>query len=111
MVNRIETVYPSGPNKGFSSRFCVRSQVRHETSEESRRTYRSKRCEYNNKNKVNSPDIQSNNKYQASSKKFRQMIDCIQFGQKPNVRKFVQNLKKISLSLLKVTSVCALRRH
>ena len=33
------------------------SRVSHETPEESRRTYQQKRCEYNNKNKVNSPNI------------------------------------------------------
>ena len=39
--------------------FCVGSQVRHETSEESRRIYRPKRCEYNNEDKDDSPNILS----------------------------------------------------
>ena len=42
------TVYTRESNKGFSSRFCVGSRVRHETPEEDRRTYQPKRCEYNN---------------------------------------------------------------
>ena len=49
MVNRIGTVYPHGLNKGFSSRFCICSWVRHETPEESPETYRLKCWEYNNK--------------------------------------------------------------
>ena len=57
MVNRIGTVYPCGSNKGFSSRFCVDSWVWHETPEEGRRTYRPKRCEYNNKDEVDGPNI------------------------------------------------------
>ena len=46
MVSRIVTVYLRGFNKGVSSRFCVGSQVRHETPEGSWRTYRPKRWEY-----------------------------------------------------------------
>ena len=60
MGNRIETVYSSGSNKGFSSRFCVDFRVRYETPEEGRRTHRPKFCEYNNKDMVNSPNILSN---------------------------------------------------
>ena len=44
----------------FTSRFRVDSWIRHETPEEGRRTYRPKHCEYNNKDEVNSPNIQSN---------------------------------------------------
>ena len=61
MVNRIETFYPCGSNKGFSLRFCVDSRVRHETPEEGRTTYRPKRWDYNNKDEVNSPNILSDN--------------------------------------------------
>ena len=61
MVNRIGTVYPCGSNKEFSSRFCEDSQARHETLEEDRRTYRLKRCQYNNKDEVSSLNILSNN--------------------------------------------------
>ena len=46
-------------NKGFSSRFYVGSWVRHETPEEGRRTYHSKRGECNNEDEVNSPNILS----------------------------------------------------
>ena len=52
---------PCSSNKGFSSRLCVDCRHRHETPEEGRRTYRSKRCEYNIKDKINSPNILSNN--------------------------------------------------
>ena len=34
MGNRIETAYPWGSNKEFTSRFYVDSRVRHETPEE-----------------------------------------------------------------------------
>ena len=57
MVNRIGTVYPCGSNKEFSSRFSVNFRVRHETPEEDRRTYRPKCSDYNNKDKINSPNI------------------------------------------------------
>ena len=51
MVNRIGTVYLYG---------TVYSWVRYETLEESRRTYRPKRCKYKNKDEFNSPYILSN---------------------------------------------------
>ena len=38
------------------------SQVRHEVPEEGRIAYRPKRCDYNNKDEVNSQKILSNNK-------------------------------------------------
>ena len=77
MVNRIGTVYPCDSNKEFSSRFCVDSQVWHETPEEGRRTYWPKRCDCNNKDEVNSPNILSNNNYLTSLQKFRQTIQCM----------------------------------
>ena len=40
---------------------------------ERRRTYRLKRCDYTNKDEVNIPNILSNNNYQSSSQKFRQI--------------------------------------
>ena len=52
MFNGIGTVYTYGSNKGFGSRFSVASRVRHETPEESRKTYWLKRCDYNNKDEV-----------------------------------------------------------
>ena len=63
MVNRIGTIYPWGSNKGFSWRFCVDSQDQYETPEEGWRIYWPKRYEYNNKDEVNSPNIQSNNDF------------------------------------------------
>ena len=52
----MEQSTPGGSNKGFSSRFCVDSRVRHETPIEIRR-------DYNQKDEVNSPNILSNNNY------------------------------------------------
>ena len=76
MVNRFGTVYPWGSNKEFSSRFCVNSQVQHETLEEGRRIYRPKSV-YSYKNDVNSPNILSNDYYQASYQKFKQIIPIV----------------------------------
>ena len=50
----------------------VDSQFQHETPEEGWRTYLLK-CECNNKDEVNSLNVISNNNYQASSQKFRQI--------------------------------------
>ena len=54
MANRIRTGNPHGFNKGRSSKFRVGSRVR-QIPEESRRTYRPKRCGNNNKDEDNSP--------------------------------------------------------
>ena len=62
MVKRIGTAYSRVLDKGFSSRFCGGSQVRHEKLE-NRRTYRPKHCEYNSENEVNSPNILSDINY------------------------------------------------
>ena len=62
MVNKIGTVYTCGSNKEFSLRFCVDSGVQLEAPEK----------HYENNN---SPNILSNNNYQASSQKFRH-IKC-----------------------------------
>ena len=59
MVYGIKTIYTRRLNKGFSSRFCVGSQVR---NEEGQGTYRLKRCDYNNKDEDNSPNILSKKK-------------------------------------------------
>ena len=42
--------------------------------EESQSIHQPKRCEYNNEDKDNCPNTLSNESYQASSKKFRQII-------------------------------------
>ena len=63
MVNGIRTMYPRGLNKGFAPKFYVGSRVRHETTEECRMTYRSRRYEYNNKDKNNSPNTLNNRNY------------------------------------------------
>ena len=49
------------------------SRVR-QTSEESRRTYRPKRCENNNKDEDNSPKNLNDKNQQDLSQKFRQLI-------------------------------------
>ena len=46
-INKIETIYSYGLNKGFSLRLCVDSWIRHKTPEEGQMTYRPKR-EHNN---------------------------------------------------------------
>ena len=84
MVNRIRPVCSRVSNKGFSLRFGVDFRVQLKTPEESRRTYRPKR-EYNNKYEINRPNIQSNNNYQASSKKFRhvfinRILNCLHWS-------------------------------
>ena len=57
MVNGIRITDFRGLNKGRGSKFYVGSRVR-QTPEEDRRTYRQKRCEYNNKdeNKSENPE-------------------------------------------------------
>ena len=59
MINRIRTICPRGLNKGFSLKFCVGSRVRYQTFYESRRAYLPKRCECNNEDENNSPNILS----------------------------------------------------
>ena len=63
MVNRIGAVNPSGLNVGFSSRFCVGSQVQHETPEEGQRIYWLKHCQCNNKDEINLLNILSDKNY------------------------------------------------
>ena len=61
MVNGIRVSDPRGLNKGRGSKFREGSRVR-QTPEEGRRTYRLKRCEYNNKNEDSSPKSQNDKK-------------------------------------------------
>ena len=72
MANGIRTGDPRGFNKGHSSKFHEDSGVQ-QTPEEGRRTYRPKHCGNNNKDEDNSPKT-LNDKNQASSQKFRQLI-------------------------------------
>ena len=74
MINGIRTSDPHGLNKGRGSKFRVGSRIRQETTEEGRRTYRQKRCEYNNKDENHSPKTLNDKNHQASSQKFRQQI-------------------------------------
>ena len=73
MVNGIKTGDPSGFNKGYSSKFHVRSRVR-QTPEEGRRIYRPKYCVNNNKDEDNGLKTLNDKNYQALSQKFRQSI-------------------------------------
>ena len=72
IANEIRTGDPRGFNKGRSSKFRVSSRVR-QTPEESRRTYRPKRCENNHKDEDNSPKTLNDKNHQASSQKVRQL--------------------------------------
>ena len=71
MINRISASDPRGLNKGHDLKFPVSSRVRQATPEEGWKTYRPKRCEYNNKDVDNCPKTLKG-KNQASSQKFRQ---------------------------------------
>ena len=53
MVNGIRRIYPDGSNKGFGSKFRVGSRVQQGTPKEGRKTYRSKCCEYSDKDEEN----------------------------------------------------------
>ena len=70
--NGIRTGDLHGFNKGRSSKFCEGFQVR-QTPVESRRIYRTKRCENNNKDEDISPKTLNDKNQQASSQKFRQL--------------------------------------
>ena len=74
MANGIRKGDPRGFNKGRSSKFHEGSRVR-QTPEEGRRTYRPKRCGNNNKDEDNSPKNLNDKNQQASSQKFRQLIE------------------------------------
>ena len=74
MANRIRIDDPCSLNKGRSSKFCEGSRVR-QTPEEGRRTYRPKRYGNNNKDEDNSPKTLNDKNQQASSQKFRQLVD------------------------------------
>ena len=50
------------------------SRIRQETPEEGRRAHRPKRCVDNNKDEDNSLNNQNDMNYQASSKKFREIV-------------------------------------
>ena len=74
MDNKIGRVYLRGSNEVFSLRFFGDSRVRHETPEEARRAYRPK-CDYNNKDVVNSLNIQSDNN-ESWYLWFRRILTC-----------------------------------
>ena len=70
MVNGIRENDPWGLNKGHDLKFCVGSRVQQETSEEGRRIFQLKHCEYNNKDEDNSPKTLNDKNHQVSSQKF-----------------------------------------
>ena len=74
MANGTRTGDPRGFNKGHSSKFRGGSRV-WQTPKGVRRTYLPKHCGNNNKND-NSPKTLNDNNQQASSQKFRQLMDC-----------------------------------
>ena len=82
------TIYPNGLNNGFSSKFCVSSQVWHDIPKEGWRTHWQKPYEYNNEDEDNSPNILSDKNYQASSQKFRHRILSCFFTCCSNLRSF-----------------------
>ena len=74
MVNGIIASDPRGLNKWRGSKFCVGSRVRQETPEEGQRTYRPKRCEYNNED--NSPKtLNDKNKQMAMNRDLERIYD------------------------------------
>ena len=73
MANEIRTGDPCSFNKGCSSKFREGSQVR-QTPEECQRTYWPKHCGNNNKDEHNSLKTFNDKNQQASSQKFRQLI-------------------------------------
>ena len=78
MANGIRTGDPRGFNKGRSSKFRESTRVR-QTPEEGRRTFRPKHCGNNNKDEDNSPKNLNDKNQQASSQKFRQLINRASF--------------------------------
>ena len=66
--------------KRGATRFSEGSWVQHETPEEGRRTYQPKLWQYNNEDEGNSPNIQTDKNYQASSQKFRRSTTSSKFS-------------------------------
>ena len=58
-LTELEQSIPGVQIKGLVRDFLVDSRVQHETPEESRRIYWAKRCEYNKRDEINSPNISS----------------------------------------------------
>ena len=75
LVNETRTIYPHGLNEGFSSKFCVGSRVQQETPEEGQKKHQPKHCEYNNKDDNDSQNTLNDKNYEASSQKFRQIMN------------------------------------
>ena len=73
MTNGFRTGDPRGFSKGRSSKFHIGSRVR-QTPEEGQRTYQLKHCGNNNKDEDNSLKTLNDKNHQASSQKFRQLI-------------------------------------
>ena len=76
MASRIKIRDPRGLSKGLSSKFHVGFRVQ-QTPEEGRRTYLLKRCGNNDKDEDNCLKT-LNDKNQASSQEFRQLISSVE---------------------------------
>ena len=59
MINGLRTINLKGLDKGYSSKFCVGSQIQHNTPEEGQRMHWLKHCEYNNEDEPNIPNTLS----------------------------------------------------
>ena len=66
MVYENRTIYSYGLNKGFGSKFCICSQVWHETPEKCQRAHQLKCCEYKNKEDDKNPNSLSDKKNDLS---------------------------------------------
>ena len=79
MANGIRTGDPHGINTRCSSNFHEGSRVRQ--TEKGMRIYRPKHSGNNNKDEDNSPKILNDKNHEASSQKFRQLVNIfIRFG-------------------------------
>ena len=78
------------PNHGLNNRrgstFCISSRVQQETPEEGWRTHQPKRCEYNNKDEDNSPNVLNDKNHQAASQKFRKLTTNVSQSSYPIVK-------------------------
>ena len=87
MANGIRTGDPCGFDKGCSSNFPEGSQ----TPEKGRRTYRPKCCG-NNKDEDNSPKTLNDKNHQASSQKFRQLINHLGYLMPNPLYTYISNM-------------------
>ena len=92
MVNGIRTSNPRRLNKECGLKLCVGSRFRRKTPEESRRSYRPKRNEYNNKDGDSNPKTLNGKNHQALSQKFRKLSLLVCLFLKNFVQSFFINI-------------------